>query len=877
MLVTVKANSLLSATSTATPDEMRDAHAAATNILIVDDRPCNLKFLRAIFEGEGMTVHEANNGEEALATLGRESISAIVSDLAMPCMDGFRLCTEVRRREEFSTVPFVAYSATYTTSRDRQLIKDLGADEFLLKPTPPSVLTRTVMEFVHKGVAHPVTSLPDERSLQGYYQRLTTRLAEKDAALSAKAGQLAAVDAELRRTNTLLQHVFDETPAVIYSLELDGETVQPRFASENITRLLGYTVMEALSYEWWLSRLHPDDAPRAIASLDETVAQGATRTEYRLLHRDGGVRWIDDRRRVVRDASGRPVELIGAWIDITDRRRAEQRMKLTASVGAVLAEAVSLNEAGPSILEAICRELQLDTGELWVVDNATKAARCAEIWVPPSSEFRDFVTMSREFTCVRGTGLAGRVWAAGESIWCEDIEKETGCLRRDAARRAGLHAWIGSPIKLHAETLGVVGFFSARIRPLDPEALAVLGAIGLQIGQFIERKRIEAQFLLAQKMEALGALAGGVAHDFNNILAAISGYCELSRLYKGMGQDIGPYLDGIMNGTQRAVALVRQILAFSRPQTQEHRAIQLRHIVADALQLLRAATPTMVEFESVLERDAPVVLADATQIHQIVMNLGTNAAHAMRAQGGRLTVRLEKFKADKQFAATHAGVQVGNHARLMVQDTGHGMDAATLERIYEPFFTTKPEGEGTGLGLAVVYGIVQRHHGAIFASSRPGEGTTFEIYLPAHLAEAEVAVDVPTDVPRGAGQRILFVDDEATIADIGRRILEKIGYRAEACTNPKDAFARVAANPTGYALVITDQSMPDLTGPELARQITALRPDLPVLLTTGFTAGVPDEQLRSNGIRQVLPKPLAVSSLAHAVRQTLLKARATPA
>ncbi len=308
----------------------------------------------------------------------------------------------------------------------------------------------------------------------------------------------------------------------------------------------------------------------------------------------------------------------------------------------------------------------------------------------------------------------------------------------------------------------MVEFFSSRTQVPDEEMREALTAMGLQIGQFIERRQLEEQFRQAQKMEAVGTLSGGIAHDFNNIIGAISGYAELAKMDADDNPRIVGHLDAVLQGAGRAAELVRQILAFSRRQEQARKPIQLGHVVAEALKLLRATIPTPIEIDASLGVGLPTVMADATQIHQIIMNLGTNASHAMQDRVGRLTVTLENFDVGADGMETQLGLPPGRYVRLSISDTGHGMDPATLSRIFEPFFTTKGPGEGTGLGLAVVQGIMQSHEGIVTAYSHPGEGTVSLSYVFSGVrggGELQISSEA-IDVPPGQGERILYVDDE---------------------------------------------------------------------------------------------------------------------
>lgn len=383
-----------------------------------------------------------------------------------------------------------------------------------------------------------------------------------------------------------------------------------------------------------------------------------------------------------------------------------------------------------------------------------------------------------------------------------------------------------------------------------------------------EHRKLESQFRQAQKMDAIGTLAGGIAHDFNNILGAISGYAELAKM--DPSQDVtATSLDEILKASHRATDLVRQILTFSRQQEQKRQPITLWRIVDEAIRLLRAALPKTIQFEIDLAKDAPTVQADASQIHQVVMNLCTNAAHAMAGRQGRLRVKLDRFDVDEHFAQAHPGVRPGLHARLEVRDNGRGMDQATLERIYEPFFTTKGPGEGTGLGLAVVHGIVQNHEGIISVYSRPGEGTTFHLYFPAFLSEQEVLLGETTDLPRGNGQRILVVDDELQLVRMTGSMLGKLGYVVETYSQPELAWSKIIEPNNPYDVVITDLTMPGMTGSDFAACIIRECPKTRVVMMTGFITQQQQEQILKAGVKEIMLKPITLRVLAETVNRVL--------
>jgi signal transduction histidine kinase/ActR/RegA family two-component response regulator/HAMP domain-containing protein len=432
-------------------------------------------------------------------------------------------------------------------------------------------------------------------------------------------------------------------------------------------------------------------------------------------------------------------------------------------------------------------------------------------------------------------------------------------------------------------TLATGTFAPEGIRKLSQPEAKFLVAVGSHVAAVIDRvvsaeERVKAETALrkrevelrqAQKLDAIGTLAGGIAHDFNNILSAITGYTELARMELSDNAYALSHLAAVTQAADRATELVRQILSFSRKREQERKVIQLRHVVAEAVKLLRATIPTTIKFETDLAPDAPTVLADSTQVHQIIMNLGTNALHAMKGSAGTLGIKLESFTVDESVAATNPQLHPGLYARLSVSDTGHGMDCATLDRVFEPFFTTKAPGEGTGLGLSVVHGIVQNHEGAIAVYSQPEEGTVFHVYLPAHGASAEPGERDLERVPQGNGERILFIDDEPALAELGKCIVETLGYRVRSTTDPLDALNAFQMDPNQFDLVITDYTMPNLTGVELARKLSEIRPGVAVILATGYTATMTTEAFRGVGISNVLMKPLSIARLSQAIEDAL--------
>jgi CheY-like chemotaxis protein len=375
-------------------------------------------------------------------------------------------------------------------------------------------------------------------------------------------------------------------------------------------------------------------------------------------------------------------------------------------------------------------------------------------------------------------------------------------------------------------------------------------------------------------MESIGTLAGGIAHDFNNILAAITGNAKLALADLTSAHPLHAHLREIEKAGLRAGDLVRQILTFSRRQEAQRRVIHLREIVAEALRLLRATIPAQIEIRTHYDERTPPIEADATQIHQAVVNLGANAAHAMRESGGVLSVRVEPFVISSSVDAAENDIPStlapGNYARLIVSDTGSGMEPGTLGRIFEPFFTTKAAGQGTGLGLSVVHGIMRSHDGAIAVQSAPGAGSTFYLYFPQAREQVDTASTMPAlRTVAGSGQRILYVDDEEALVFLATRVLERLGYEVTGRTDAKQALADFRADPTKFDAVISDLSMPGMTGPELARALLAIRSDLPIVLTSGYLRDEDTKLARELGIRDLVLKPNTVDGLGEALHRVL--------
>ncbi len=391
-----------------------------------------------------------------------------------------------------------------------------------------------------------------------------------------------------------------------------------------------------------------------------------------------------------------------------------------------------------------------------------------------------------------------------------------------------------------------------------------------------EKMEMELQLSQKQKMEAVGTLAGGIAHDFNNILGAMQGYLELSLDDLPKKSAVRDNLKQILSCVNRAAKLVKQILTFSRKdqQEQEKEPVQISSIIKEVLGMLRSSLPATIKISRKIHADSSMVLADSTQIHQVLVNLCTNASHAMQGADGLLEVSLEDVNLESETRIGDEHLGPGNYVKLSVSDTGCGMEKEVVERIFEPFFTTKKVDEGTGLGLSVVHGIIKSYDGAITVSSTPGQGTTFDIFLP-KIESGDIKKPQLSKSTTKEREVILLVDDEEMMVDVTRQILERLGFDVVAKTSSTDALEAFQEEPDKFALVITDQAMPNMTGTQLARELISVRPDISIILCSGFPENVCPEELKSIGIKEFIAKPISRKEIAKIIRKVLDKSSVT--
>jgi len=622
------------------------------------------------------------------------------------------------------------------------------------------------------------------------------------------------------------REMLENVELIAMTLAKDGTVT---FCNDCLLQTTGWTREEVIGGNWF-SKFIPDSELEVQRLFLDTVEAGAVPSHYEnaIQTKQGELRAIHWNNTMLRDVAGEIIGTASIGTDVTERKRTEAALRESEEKFRQLAENI--------------------TEVFWITDPTKKKI----LYVSPAYE----VIWGQTYDNV----------VQSQRNWLDAIHSEDRQRIADAAVTKQVLGEYDEEYRI-VRPDGSVRWIRDRAFPVR-DAKGVIYRIAGVAEDITERKQLEDRFRQAQKMEAIGQLAGGVAHDFNNILGAIIGYVELAGLEVADRPAAVEFLAKVTTATNRAAHLVRQILTFSSKHAQERKPAHLKPVIAEALELLRAAVPATIEFQTDLA-DTPTVLADASAIHQVIMNLGTNAWHAMRAKPGKLRVELAPMFVDDVFASGHPGLQPGAYVRLAVSDTGSGMDRATQDRIFDPFFTTKAPGEGTGLGLAAVHGIIKSHDGGIAVYSKPGKGTTFHLFFPVYESEAIDPANQAKPIPLGNGERILLVDDEQPLASVGKAVLEQLRYVVTARTDAITALALFRDCPARFNLVITDLAMPLLDGIGFARQLLQINPRLPIIITTGYSGTVTAEAVRDLGARELLPKPTTIRTLGESVHRVL--------
>ncbi|MCP4757251.1 MAG: response regulator [Proteobacteria bacterium] len=814
-------------------------------ILIVEDEVIIAIEIETILKRLGYHVFGiANSGKTAIQKTQREQPDLILMDIKLKDdMNGIETADIIRSEFPIPIVFLTAYADEETLGQAK-LTLPFG---YLLKPVR-------------------------ERELQVVIEM---------ALYSAK------ITDEQRRTEESLrqsEHYLKEAQAMAHlgHWKLNPET-QEVSGSDELFRIFGLGREENL-LQAFVDVVHPEDREDNLFHVRRGMEEGIPyEIEHRLICRDGTEKIIHTKGGPVTDENGKVVELLGIVQDITQRKKSEGELKWESEINSALADvSAQLIHSSPN----------MDTTAKLILEHAQKITSSNHGFVSvvdPNTGDNTGYTLSQTMGEQCNVEDASILFSVGSDGKYDTLRGHALNTHRSfyTNRRTNHPGSKGLPEghvpleRLLAVPVVINNILAGQIAVANPpvdytgrdlkavEQLGELFGVALQRGKDRrEREELERQLQQMQKLEAIGTLAGGIAHDFNNILQPIMGYASVGLRKTEGNPEIHEFFKAIRDAASRARELVRQILTFSRKSEQELNPMFMQPVVEEALKMLRSSLPTTIEIREDIDDNLNMVMSDATKIHQIVMNLATNAFHAMQDTGGQLEVSLNPVDLNTDDPG-EIGLPPGPYACLTVSDTGTGMRPAVLGRIFDPYFTTKEKEKGTGLGLSVVMGIVKGHGGNIDVSSLPGRGSEFRVYLPRISNEEEPSILEEEKPEPGKNERILLVDDETIIVELEKVLLKQLGYRVTTQTSSIEALEIFKSRPQDFDLVITDMTMPHMTGDQLVKQLLSIRPDIPVILCTGFSENMDEQKAKALGAKELLMKPVDYNQFARSIRKAL--------
>jgi PAS domain S-box-containing protein len=638
-----------------------------------------------------------------------------------------------------------------------------------------------------------------------------------------------------RHGEALLAATMDHLAAGIFVCDTKWPDFPIVYISYGFTTLSQFSVEETLGRSPWFL-LGPEAPPPVLEAIERAMAGGKPyQGTVWCRRRDGTTVWCEMTLNPMPGPDGSPRYSVGQLMDVTQRHQREELLKDAE------AKHRGMFENAP---EGIYQSTP--DGRYLVVN----------------------VALARMYGYERPEQLLNQVSDIQSQVYVDPNQRQrfqreierTGFvvgMEYQVHRRDGSIMWISESARAVRDDNGAVRYYEGFIDDITARKDAEAA-----------RARLEKQMIQAQKMEAIGTLAGGIAHDFNNILCSMLGFTELALTDKQITGQTRKNLESVMKSSNRARDLVKQILTFSRRSETERSPVKLGPLLKESLKLFGAMLPSTIEINLSLLTDDDVVVANSTEMHQVLMNLATNAAHAMRAKGGRLDYELQALELNES-RGTDLSLKPGPYLCLTIRDTGHGMSQEVMDKIFEPFFTTKPTGEGTGLGLALIHKIISVCDGCITVDSQEGLGTTFRIYLPRSRQAAVVPAGTEADIRPGHREQILIVDDEVPILSMMQQRLRKMGYRVTTRADSLEALETFRREPTRFDLVLTDHTMPGLQGADLAEKIGEIRPETPVILMTGLNRPPGFEGSRFQSLRRLVRKPIDFVELSGRLREFL--------
>ena len=811
-----------------------------SRVLVVDDKEDNLYYLESLLQGYHFEVELARHGAEALAKARRTPPDLVITDLLMPVMDGYTLLRHWRSEERLRQVPFVVYTATYTEPEDERLALQLGADAFILKPCEPDDFLAAI-EAAAAGASEARESPPPERQpadsdvLKKYSESLIRKLEEKtfqlqeaNRALEEDMEKARRMEESLRRSEAQLATAQQLAKMGSWEFDLKRESFTCSRQLHRIYETEPSSPPKNLGA--FCEKVHPDD--RAEVERVMQNSEGSERVNeirHRLVMTDGRTKHVIQRWKVYRGRDGVPAKMIGTTRDVTERSKAERKFRQTypllRAVADGTSDAVFVKDRKGRYLfinEAAARFMGGSVEELVGRDDAG-------IFGPD------------DFEVIRKGDE--EVMRSGETLTREEVLKT-------------------------AE--GTVTFSATKAPYRDGQG-NVVGIVGIS-RDITEQRELESQFLRVQRLESIGTLAGGIAHDLNNVLSPILMSIGLLR----MGEEKPETLDilsTIEESAQHGADMVKQVLSFARGIEGKHMHVQLANLLREIEKFANETFLKNIRVYRQCPDDLWIVGGDPTQLHQVLLNLCVNARDAM-PDGGTLRLSAENLELDEQYAAMNIEATPGPHVLVRVDDTGTGMPPEVIDRIFEPFYTTKGPGDGTGLGLSTTLAIVKSHGGFMRIESEVGRGTRFNVYLPAK-PDSSAEDELPGEenlIERGKGELVLVVDDEPSIREITQQTLEEYGYTVMVAKDGVEATAKYAQHEMEIAAVIMDMMMPTMDGPSAVRAILRINPEARIIAASGLTTGGIERRMLEAGVKYFIAKPYTAPTLMRILRRVLEEA-----
>ncbi len=797
-------------------------------ILAVDDRDDNLYVLKQLIADNfsKCILFTANSGKKGMEIARESNLDIVITDVQMPGMSGIEFCRMLKSTP--NTADAIVLLLTAHKPKPELVAEglDAGAFDFISKPVDNLEIIARINTALRIKAA--------EIELQNARDRLEQKVRDRTADLEATNQQLEKeidekkrIEKTLRETNQLMLTAMEGTDEGMWDADLSSGLVT---FDENWTKVLGYDSAErSFGRDWWSKHTSEEYLVKIFEAARDYLAgnEKYLETEYRIKTKQGEWIWVWARGICVAfDKENNPLRMIGTQRDITEKRKAEEAYQRLVKAIEQVEDVIIITDAKANIQ-----------------------------YTNPS--FEKVTGFKRDEVI----GKNPRILQSGAH--------EDSMYKHMWQTLESGETWNGKIINKKKDHSFIN--IESTITPIKNRQGEINNYIAVQ-RDVTGHVKMEQQLRQAQKMEAIGTLAGGIAHDFNNLLFAIQGYNSLSLRLLNESHPVRGHLQKLGQAADRAKDLVAQILTFSRQNEQKLKPIMMQPVVEEAMNLLRATIPTTIEVQQSISPNGALILGNVTHVHQIIINLATNAYQAMKEDGGLLSVSLNSIVVDPESKNDYQKVAPGKYAELIVSDTGHGIEQATLDRIFEPYFSTKEQGEGTGMGLSIIHGIVSAYNGEIIVESEKGKGTTFKVLIPEiDTSKVNEIQEIPiTDQKLQGSGNILVVDDDDQISEILKDMLEELGYQVEAYTCSEKLLQAFEQDSNHWDALITDMTMPKMTGAVLASRILAINPNLPVVLCTGYNDTIDENRAKEIGIREFIMKPFSFNDLAITMKRVLL-------